>query len=168
MAALSFYILGAVAVACAAMVIFQPNVVYSALFLIGALLALAGLFLLLNAQFIAIVHIIIYAGAIMVLFLFVIMLLDLGVDPARPEQFRYQRTLGLGLAVLFFLELAWASLGALADAPATAPPATFGYAEVLGQMLFTTYLFPFEATSILLFVAAIGAVALGKRRAEKG
>lgn len=164
MSLVSFYILSAVAVACACLVIFQPNVVYSALFLIGALLALAGLFLTLNAQFIAVVHIIIYAGAIMVLFLFVIMLLDLGIDPAQPEQFKYQRTLGLGLAVLFFLELAWVSLGALAGPPPGAPPETFGYAEVLGQMLFTKYLFPFEATSILLFVAAIGAVVLGKRR----
>lgn len=164
MTVLSFYILSALTIACAAMVIFQPNVVYSALFLIGALLALAGLFLLLNAQFIAIVHIIIYAGAIMVLFLFVIMLLDLGVDPARPEQFKYQRTLSLGLAVLFFAELAWVSFGALGGVPQSIPPATFGYTEVLGRMLFTKYLFPFEATSILLFVAAIGAVVLGKRR----
>ena len=168
MAALSFYILSALAIACAAMVIFQPNVIYSALFLIGALLALAGLFLLLNAQFIAIVHIIVYAGAIMVLFLFVIMLLDMGVDPARPEQFKYQKALGAGLAVVFFLELAWASFGALAGATKGTPPPTFGYAEVLGRMLFTKYLFPFEATSILLFVAAIGAVVLGKRRSEKG
>jgi NADH-quinone oxidoreductase subunit J len=160
----SFYILSALTIGCACLVIFQPNVVYSALFLIGALLALAGLFLMLNAQFIAVVHIIIYAGAIMVLFLFVIMLLDLGIDPEQPEQFKYQRTLGMGLAVLFFIELAWVSFGAMAGAPQGAPPANFGYAEVLGRLLFTKYLFPFEATSILLFVAAIGAVVLGKRR----
>jgi NADH-quinone oxidoreductase subunit J len=164
-AAVAFYLVSAVAIACAALVIFQPNVIYSALFLIGTLLALAGLFLLLNAQFIAIVHIIVYAGAIMVLFLFVIMLLDLGRDPAGTEQLQYQRGLGIGLGVLFLGELALVvSLGALVGAPDGPLPATFGYTEVLGRMLFTTYLFPFEATSILLFVAAIGAVILGKRR----
>jgi len=139
-AAFAFYIFSALAIACAVMVIFQPNVIYSALYLIGTLLALAGLFLLLNAQFIAVVHIIVYAGAIMVLFLFVIMLLDVGRDPAGTEQLKYQRGMGIGLAVLFL------------------------HTEVLGRLLFTKYLFPFEATSILLFVAAIGAVVLGKRR----
>ncbi len=166
MAAVAFYLVSAVAIACAALVIFQPNVVYSALFLIGTLLALAGLFLLLSAQFIAIVHIIVYVGAIMVLFLFVIMLLDLGRDPAGTEQLPYQRGLGIGLGVLFLAELAlMVSFGGdLAGAPEGPLPAAFGYTEVLGRMLFTTYLFPFEATSILLFVAAIGAVVLGKRR----
>lgn len=166
MAAVAFYLVSAVAIACAALVIFQPNVVYSALFLIGTLLALAGLFLLLNAQFIAIVHIIVYVGAIMVLFLFVIMLLDLGRDPAGTEQLPYQRGLGIGLGVLFLAELAlMVSFGGdLAGAPEGPLPADFGYTEALGRMLFTTYLFPFEATSILLFVAAIGAVVLGKRR----
>ncbi len=166
MAAVAFYLVSAVAIACAALVIFQPNVVYSALFLIGSLLALAGLFLLLNAQFIAIVHIIVYVGAIMVLFLFVIMLLDLGRDPAGTEQLPYQRGLGIGLGVLFLAELALMVSfgGSLAGAPEGPLPAAFGYTEVLGRMLFTTYLFPFEATSILLFVAAIGAVVLGKRR----
>jgi NADH-quinone oxidoreductase subunit J len=165
MAAVAFYLVSAVAIACAALVIFQPNVVYSALFLIGTLLALAGLFLLLSAQFIAIVHIIVYAGAIMVLFLFVIMLLDLGRDPAGTEQLQYQRGLGIGLAVIFLVELALVvSLGALAGVHEGPLPASFGYTEVLGRMLFTTYLFPFEATSILLFVAAIGAVVLGKKR----
>ncbi len=166
MAAVAFYLVSAVAIACAALVIFQPNVVYSALFLIGTLLALAGLFLLLSAQFIAIVHIIVYVGAIMVLFLFVIMLLDLGRDPAGTEQLPYQLGLGIGLGVLFLVELAlMVSFGGdLAGAPEGPLPAAFGYTEALGRMLFTTYLFPFEATSILLFVAAIGAVVLGKRR----
>ncbi len=165
MAAIAFYIFSALAIACAVMVIFQPNVIYSALYLIGTLLALAGLFLLLNAQFIAVVHIIVYAGAIMVLFLFVIMLLDLGRDPAGTEQLKYQRGMGIGLAVIFLLELAVASsFGALAGVAEGPLPASFGYTEELGRLLFTKYLFPFEATSILLFVAAIGAVVLGKRR----
>jgi NADH-quinone oxidoreductase subunit J len=167
-AAVGFYLLSALAIAGAVLVIFQPHVIYSALFLIGTLLALAGLFLLLHAQFIAIVHIIVYAGAIMVLFLFVIMLLGLGLDPVRLEQLRLQRTLGLGLGLIFLVQIGWVALGTWVGVRGPSPPPSFGYAEELGRLLFTTYLFPFEATSILLFVAAIGAVVLGKRsRGEK-
>ena len=158
----TFLALAVPLVAVAIMVIAHPSPVYSALFLVLTLFLLAVYFLFLDAHVVAALQIIVYAGAIMVLFLFVIMLLNL-----QSETLRTQRR-GLGrVAVIGGVVLA-AELGLLlarptADPAPDAPPDGFGTVEVLSRELFTTYVLPFEVTGLLLLVAVIGAVVLAKR-----
>ena len=158
----TFLALAAPLVAVAIMVIAHPSPVYSALFLVLTLFLLAVYFLFLDAHVVAALQIIVYAGAIMVLFLFVIMLLNL-----QSETLRAQRR-GLGrVAVIGGVVLA-AELGLLlarptADPAPDAPPDGFGTVEALSRELFTTYVLPFEVTGLLLLVAVIGAVVLAKR-----
>jgi NADH-quinone oxidoreductase subunit J len=168
METLLFWLLSVIALIASVSMITQRNPVYSALFLIVTLLSLAALFLLLNADFLAAIQIIVYAGAIMVLFLFVIMLLDVRRTEVTPSRVRLQRSLGLLLGVVFFLETVLVlRSGAVQDmAPVTATPIDpdFGTAAGLGRALFTHYVFPLQLAAILLFVALIGAVVLAKRR----
>jgi|RhiMethySRZTD1v2_1073278.scaffolds.fasta_scaffold92309_3 NADH-quinone oxidoreductase subunit J len=168
METLLFWLLAVMALTAAVSMIIQRNPVHSALFLIITLLSLAGLFLLLNAQFLAVIQVIVYAGAIMVLFLFVIMLLDIRRMEAAPSRVKWQKTLGILLGVIFFLEtLLVLRSGVIRDLTpaAAAPPAPdFGTAVDLGRALFTSYLFPLQLAAVLLFVALIGAVVLSKRR----
>ena len=158
----TFLALAVPLVAVAIMVIAHPSPVYSALFLVLTLFLLAVYFLFLDAHVVAALQIIVYAGAIMVLFLFVIMLLNL-----QSETLRAQRR-GLGrVAVIGGVVLA-AELGLLlarptADPAPDAPPNGFGTVEALSRELFTTYVLPFEVTGLLLLVAVIGAVVLAKR-----
>lgn len=158
----TFLALAVPLVAVAIMVIAHPSPVYSALFLVLTLFLLAVYFLFLDAHVVAALQIIVYAGAIMVLFLFVIMLLNL-----QSETLRTQRR-GLGrVAVIGGVVLA-AELGLLlarptADPAPDAPPDGFGTVEALSRELFTTYVLPFEVTGLLLLVAVIGAVVLAKR-----
>ncbi len=158
----TFLALAVPLVAVAIMVIAHPSPVYSALFLVLTLFLLAVYFLFLDAHVVAALQIIVYAGAIMVLFLFVIMLLNL-----QSETLRAQRR-GLGrVAVIGGVVLA-AELGLLlarptADPAPDAPPDGFGTVEALSRELFTTYVLPFEVTGLLLLVAVIGAVVLAKR-----
>ncbi len=149
------------------MMILHRNPIYSALFLIVTLFALAGHFVLLNAPFIAAVHIIVYAGAIMVLFLFVIMLLDLQSAPLREKRGRIFQVMGLLLAVLLLVELGLIlkSGAAVSIAEASTEAGTrVGDTESIGRLLFTKYLFPFEVASVLLLSAIIGSVILAKRK----
>jgi NADH-quinone oxidoreductase subunit J len=148
-------------------VIFRTNAVHCALHLVGVLLSLSGLFVLLNAQFIAAIQILVYAGAIMVLFLFVVMLLNVKgetplLTPGAAKGF------GFLFALLGFVELLWIVLsnGAGEGGPPAAPPLPpeFGSPAGIGRLLYSTWLFPFEVTSILLLVAVIGAVVLAKRK----
>ncbi len=164
-----FLLLASGALATAVLVVIQRNPVYSALFLVVTLFCLGGLYLLLQAEFIAAVHIIVYAGAIMVLFLFVLMLLDLRRDPvAWLPRDRTQIILGVLLTVLLVLEL----LPVLrVTVPATLlGPHTperiraVGNTQMIGRLLFTDYLLPFEVTSVILLIAIIGAVILAGRR----
>jgi NADH-quinone oxidoreductase subunit J len=163
-----FYLFGAVAVIASLLVIAQRNPIYSVLLLIASFGALSGLYVLLDAPFVAVIQIIVYAGAIMVLFLFVVMLLnapheqtehDLRVHPLfRPGPMRF----GALLAVAFAGELGWALTRGQRGA------GQFGNAAVpdvarLGQILFTDYAFPFEVTSVLILVAMVGAVVLARR-----
>lgn len=149
------------------LVIINKNPLYSALSLIVSFMVMAGLFLLLDAQFLAVIQVIIYAGAIMVLFLFVIMLLDLQQVERALHQVRYQRSLGLLLAIVFFLQLGLLLRSAvISGTPGDYPEETVsqvGNIQILGKLLFTDYLYPLEITSILLLVAIIGAVVLAKR-----
>jgi NADH-quinone oxidoreductase subunit J len=168
METLFFWLLAVVALIAAGSMIIQRNPVHSALFLIMTLLSLAGLFLLLSAYFLAVIQIIVYAGAIMVLFLFVIMLLDIRRVEAAPSRVKLQKSLGILLGVVFLLEtLLVLRSGVLTDgaaAAATPLPADFGTAVALGRALFTSYFFPLQLAAVLLFVALIGAIVLSKRR----
>lgn len=167
METLLFWLLAVVALMAAGSMILQRNPVHSALFLIITLLSLAGLFLLLSAPFLAVIQVIVYAGAIMVLFLFVIMLLDIRRTEAAPSRVRLQRSLGIILAAIFFLEtLLVLRSGVINEmaAATTPPPPDFGTAVELGRTLFTSYFFPLQLAAVLLFVALIGAIVLSKRR----
>lgn len=161
-----FFVLAAVAVAAAIGMLRSPNAVHAALFLVINFTAVAILYLLLNAPFIAMAQITVYAGAIMVLFLFVIMMLGAERLPLT-ERLPWQRPVALILSLILvaaFLFVALAS-GAISGNPgqAAAPPPVardFGGPLQIGSVLFSRYLFPFEVTSVLLLVAMIGAVVL--------
>lgn len=167
METLLFWLLAVIALIAAASMIIQRNPVHSALFLIITLLSLAGLFLLLSAHFLAVIQVIVYAGAIMVLFLFVIMLLDIRRIEAAPSRVKLQKSLGILLGVIFLLEtLLVLRSGVISDMAAAAPPPPpdFGTAMALGRALFASYFFPLQLAAVLLFIALIGAVVLSKRR----
>ncbi|MGB2697277.1 MAG: NADH-quinone oxidoreductase subunit J [Candidatus Zixiibacteriota bacterium] len=161
-----FLITAIVLVITAILVVVQRNPVASALFLIAALCTQAILYLLLKAPFLAVIQIIVYAGAIMVLFLFVIMLLNLRKDEFGPEKRKVQRFFGILFAVILFIEigaLVKLSISGLPQSSGITDP-DFGSAQQVGQLLFTDYLFPFEVTSVLLLVAIVGAIVMAKRK----
>jgi NADH-quinone oxidoreductase subunit J len=163
-----FYFFAGISLTAAVSVITQKRVFYSALSLIVCLCALAGIYMLLHAQFIAAVQIIVYAGAIMVLFLFVIMLLDPFSNTVLRDKRRYLTYLSvlLGAAVIALLFPLLRTYD-LARTPRSALAAgTFGSVKDVGESLFNQYLLPFEVTSILILVAIIGAVVLAKRQSS--
>jgi NADH-quinone oxidoreductase subunit J len=164
--AILFSLFAVSAVCFAVNVIFRRNAVHCALHLVGVLLSVSGLFVLLNAQFIAAIQILVYAGAIMVLFLFVVMLLNVrGESPLLTPG--AAKGFGFFFAALAFVELLWIVLsggGEGAAHPAAALPPGFGSPAEIGRILYSTWLFPFEVTSILLLIAVIGAVVLAKRK----
>lgn len=163
-----FFVFAAVAVAAAIMMVAHPNPVYCALFLILTLFAVAGLFVLLNAPFIAAVHIIIYAGAIMVLFLFVIMLLDLTGEGVKERPSWVLQMSGIGVAVILLIELGLFLKSAGADSTlASTQSGLIGDTRAVGTLLFTKYLFPFEVASVLILSAIIGSVILAKLKLKK-
>ena len=146
------------------LVIVQRHAVYSAMFLIITMGSLAGLYILLEAHFVWAVQVLVYAGAIMVLFLFVIMLLNLpreDVPWAKHDRRRILLAVGLGVVLLAELILVVGWRGGPAKAPAV--PAGFGTTEMVGRLLFTRFLFPFEITSVILLVAIVGAMVLAKK-----
>jgi NADH-quinone oxidoreductase subunit J len=156
-----FFILAAAALAGAVNLIAQTHPIHSALSLIVVMVALAGIYLLLGAELLAAVQIIVYAGAIMVLFVFIIMLLNAGVEE-RTAISRTATWLGLPFAVVLTAVLGWRI--ALSQPGPMAPGGDVpGTSRVLSDMLFTSYVFPFELTSILILVAILGAVVLAKR-----
>ena len=156
-----FLILAAMALAGAVNLIVQRHPIHSALSLIVVMGALAGLYLLLDAEFMAAVQIIVYAGAIMVLFVFVIMLLNAGVEE-RTSLSRLASYAGVPLASVLLLVLAIAVTRASQPLAAQATPADA--TRNLALLLFRSYVFPFELTSILILIALLGALVLGKRR----
>jgi NADH-quinone oxidoreductase subunit J len=159
-----FFILAVVAVAAGVGVIAQRSAVRSALFLLVNFCCLAGLYILLNAQFVAVVQVIIYVGAIVVLFLFVVMLLGMERAEETPDPQRYQWIAGALLGVLLLAGIIWA----LIPAQAEAVPALVRTDNVrqIGEALFTRFAIPFEMASIVLLVAIIGTVVLAKKRLE--
>ncbi|MBW1853426.1 MAG: NADH-quinone oxidoreductase subunit J [Deltaproteobacteria bacterium] len=168
MEAILFYVFAAVMVISSLMVVFRKNPVHSALFLVLTFFCLGGVYLLLNAQFIAAVQVIVYAGAIMVLFLFVIMLLNLEGEAASKGGHGLQKFSALILSVVLAV-----SLGSImTERVLTGEKGAYslekvnaiGNSEVIGKLLFTDFLLPFEITSILLLAAIIGAIILAKKR----
>jgi NADH-quinone oxidoreductase subunit J len=169
---LLFYTFAALAVGTSLLVVLQSNPVYSVLLLIGSFAALAGLYVLLAAPFVAVIQIIVYAGAIMVLFLFVVMLLNApreDVVQAGLAESGATRVFGAVLALALVAELVWAvsRSGAAGLGAAAGGEHAWSVTEI-GVTIFRDYAFAFEATSILILVAMVGAVALaGRHLAEK-
>ena len=160
-----FAMFAGTAVGCALGVVFNRNPVHCALLLVGVLLSISALFVLLHAPFIAALQVIVYAGAIMVLFLFVVMLLNVKgetplLTPGAAKGF------GILFSLLAFVELLWTVLSPAGEPaqPATPLPEGFGSPVAIGRILYTVWLYPFEITSILLLVAVVGAVVLAKRK----
>ena len=155
-----FYVFAALTLGCGAMVLVSRNPVNSAMFLVLGIASLAGLFVLLHAFFLAMVQVLVYAGAVMVLFLFVIMLLDLKAEERRKiRMFSAVSgvvTVGAILAALF--------QGLRGSTLTTDPaPSLEGGTIPLGKMLFTAYVLPFEIVSLLLLVAMVGVILLSKK-----
>jgi NADH-quinone oxidoreductase subunit J len=148
------------------LVITRRNPIHSALFLVLNFVCVAVLYLLLYSQFIAIVQVIVYAGAIMMLIVFVIMLLDLQEETRAGLKLVYSKVLGSLLAVLFLFGILYAvSASSLAGKPGAYPPEKVtANVKTVGEVLFTQYFFPFEIASILLVAAIVGAVVLSKKR----
>jgi NADH-quinone oxidoreductase subunit J len=156
-----FYLFSVLTLLCAAWVILSRNPINSAMFLVLSIASMAGLFVLLHAFFLAAVQVLVYAGAVMVLFLFVIMLLDL-----KAEVRRKINMFGLVAGVLSVAAIVYVSGIALhqsgADLP-HGPELAEGNTILLGKLLFTNYLLPFEILSVLLLVAMVGVVLLSKK-----
>jgi NADH-quinone oxidoreductase subunit J len=161
-----FFVLAGMAVLGAVSLIVQSHPIHSALSLILVMVSLAGLYLLMGAEFIAAVQIIVYGGAVMVLFIFVIMLLNAGAEARRGRSYTVQI---LGVPLLIAL------LGLLAFLVERLFPQTIsvhfggftgGTAKAVGQALFTTYLLPFEVTSLLILIAIIGAIVLARKEMD--
>jgi len=157
--------LALVAAVSAVLVVVQRHAVYSALFLIISMGALAGIYILLQAHFVWVIQVIVYAGAIMVLFLFVIMLLDIRreQDPwAAPDRGRILVAVLLSTVLLVELGMA-AGTHLVGGAGAPGLTGEFGTTQMVGELLFTDFLYPFEITSIILLVAMVGAMVLAKK-----
>ena len=161
MAVATFLIVAVVAVASAMALILKRNPIHGALFLVVNLACVAVLYLSLGAEFLAAAQVIVYAGAIMVLFVFAIMVLIPGKEETGPDPRRRVRILALPVGALLFILLAMI-LTSRRGGPT--PPNPGGSAESLGRLLFTDYLFPFELTSVLLLAAMVGVLVLARRK----
>lgn len=173
-----FYLLGLIAIASAIAFVTRKNTVAAAMWLVNVMLALAGLYVMLDAQFIAAIQVLVYTGAIMVVFLFVIMLLNLGTPSDLADaRGKWGKLLALFVSLVLLAEVMALNrsntiermippdLAAKAAAAATTPMAG-GIIGPVAASLFTDYLLAFELTSVLLLAAIVGAVVLGKRRTD--
>lgn len=160
-----FGVLSLLAIFSGICVIFSKNPVFSVLYLIMTFFCIAGHYILLNAQFLAAVHIIVYAGAIMVLFLFVIMMLNLNkeTEPHKPAWIQISAVIAGGTLMLV---LVGSLKGAAQLGMAQKVDANIGLTRNLGHVLFTDFLVPFELSSVLFLAAMVGAVLLGKKTAQ--
>ena len=162
---IAFWILAALVVGSAVGLVVRRNPIHGALFLVVNLGGVAALYLMMHAEFLAAAQVIVYAGAIAVLFVFAIMVLIPGKEETGPDPLRAQRWLAVPLGGLLALEIALvlrSTVFTTSRSPATVP----GGVEAVGRLLFTDYLFPFEVTSFLLLAALIGVMALTKRKAS--
>jgi NADH-quinone oxidoreductase subunit J len=158
-----FWVLSALTIFSALMVIISKNPVYSVLWLILVFFSISGHYLLLNAQFLAIVNIIVYAGAIMVLFLYVLMLMDLKKE-TEPQKNRWIKLAGaLAGGCLLLVLVAALKQTDISGRMAQTTEGSIGLVENLGKILFSEYVLPFEISSILFLSAMVGAVVIGKK-----
>lgn len=157
-----FGILSFMAIIFALMVVFSKNPIHSVLYLVLTFFCIAGHFLLMNAQFLAIVHIAVYSGAIMVLFLFVIMLMNLNKE-SEPKKSTISKLIAVILGGLLLLVLVGALKGTNQLNVVQVGQSDAGLITNLGKVLFKEFLFPFEIVSILLLSALVGAIMLGKK-----
>ncbi|HZB45679.1 MAG TPA: NADH-quinone oxidoreductase subunit J [Pyrinomonadaceae bacterium] len=164
---LLFILFGGLAVGCAVAVVAQRNPLYSAISLVGVFVALACLYMTLAAPFIAAVQVIVYAGAIMVLVVFVIMLLNVEEEVRRPVRLRYLIPVAVALAAVLVAETAFmltlGGPGSNRFDPSSVPQTGVGLTASVGTGLFTEYLLPFEVTSVLILMALVGAITLARR-----
>jgi NADH-quinone oxidoreductase subunit J len=161
-----FLIFALIAVVCAINVVVQTHPIASAVSLIGVMGSLAILYLLLGAEFIAAAQVIVYAGAIMVLFIFVIMLLNAGAEVRKGRSFMVQ-LLGVPLFIAFLGLMVWIVQQFYRDSDGVHFGGfTGGSARAVGEALFTTYLLPFEVTSVLVLIAILGAVVLARKEMD--
>ena len=168
---LVFYFLAAITTVGAVLVVALPNPMYCVFSLIVTFLGLAGLFLSLNAQFVAIVQIIIYASAIMMLFLFVIMLINLDKEEKKDLKIPFQKLLGIvfGLFVFLVLITVLKDFNISSQIKEVFTPQyidQIGNTQLIGKLLLSKYLLPFQTMGILLFVGIIGAVVLGRKKSR--
>jgi NADH-quinone oxidoreductase subunit J len=162
-----FYAFGAVLLAAAILVVMVRNPVHAALFLVLAFVSAAALWVLLYAEFLAMTLVLVYVGAVMVLFLFVVMMLDINIDRIRQGFWKNLPLAGV-VGVLMAAEmvaLLWRASEGLK--PAGAPPADFSNTKALGRVLYTDYVFPFELAAVVLLVAIIAAIALTLRQRKE-
>ncbi len=157
-----FGILSFLAIMFALMVVFTRNPVNSVLYLVMTFFCIAGHYLLLNAQFLAVVHIVVYAGAIMVLFLFIIMLMNLNAD-TEPRKHLVTRIIAGVIGGLLLVVMVGSLKGAEQLQLQQYGSSQIGLVKNLGKVLFSEFLFPFEVASILLLAALVGAIMIGKR-----
>jgi NADH-quinone oxidoreductase subunit J len=162
MAHVAFFVIAAIAVGSALGLILRPNAIHGALFLVVNLGSVAALYLMLGAEFLAAAQVIVYAGAIMVLFVFAIMVLIPGKEETGPDPLRGVRLLALPVGGLLLLLLVVVVARWNVPRGAVVPS---GSASAVGRLLFTSYLFPFELTSVLLLAAMVGVLLLARRRA---
>ena len=165
--AIAFYVIAACILGFAVLVISTRDTVHSVLFLVADFLFVAALYVLLGAQFLAVIQVLVYAGGIVVLYLFVVMLVNLKRPPEAHSDPHRLTKVGLGMSAAVLLELGAiavysSQLPATAPVPGAAMPVT-GNTEQVGWLLYTSYLIPFEIASMLLLVAMIGAIVLAKR-----
>ena len=161
-----FYFLSFLAVLSALMVVFSRNPVYSVLYLVITFFCVGGHYLILSAEFLFAVHIIVYAGAIMVLFLYVIMLLNLNQD-TEPQKRTLYKFAAVISGCLLMLVLVASLKGAESAQLVFGKQTHIGTVQMLGKMLFSEFLLPFEVVSLLLLAAMVGAVMLGKTPMER-
>jgi NADH-quinone oxidoreductase subunit J len=164
MSVILFILFAGMAIGCAVSMVAQRNPLYSAISLIGVFISLACLYVTLAAPFIAAVQVIVYAGAIMVLVVFVIMLLNVEEEERGPLRLRSLVPIAVGLAAVLFAEAAFIIFFVQASpATPTRNISDVGLTSSIGAGLFTTYILPFEITSILLLMAIVGAITLARR-----
>ncbi len=163
-----FFLLAVLAIASALAMIINKNVVNSALFLVINMVSLAGIYLLLNAQFLAIIQILVYAGAIMVLFLFVIMLLNVQDEEKLFDKFRVKYFVAFLLGVAVTGQIFYSIAGVADMLPAISEKMSYiGTVEAVGDVLYTKYLLPLEMTAILLTAAVVGALMVAQHKIKK-
>jgi NADH-quinone oxidoreductase subunit J len=161
-----FYVFGAVLLGASLMVVLVRNPVHAALFLVLAFFTAAALWMLLYAEFLAITLVLVYVGAVMVLFLFVVMMLDINIDLLREGFWKHLPFAGL-VGVLMAGEMVALLYRAGATAPPAAKPADYSNTKELGRILYTDYVFPFEIAAVILLVAIVAAIALTLRKRKE-